>query len=390
MCEYPELAPPKDTEAKAKGKRREAKDGTEDVIGELIGQIVERDQKNAATKQELRLVRAMYQELLARGAGQSSLLAAICDQIASRPAVPVPAAYDVGPVSDDNELELVLMLGCWHIGEIVDAGETVGIGQYDLAIARARALDIAQQAIRYRKERLGQYRVTKLHVVSLGDMMRGLINGVDAGTVRMVTQLTELVDIMTEVMMMLAMSFERIEFTAVPGNHGLSTMQEVFKGKAKDNYDTLAAEMLRRILAQQPNIRWHIPVSPFAEVRVGQATFLAMHGDSLKALKGLPQYGMREGYLRLRAMVDQTQRDARTARNPADPYHLVTAHFHDPMFVHVAADNALISVGSLVGGNELGINAVGDAKPPSQTLISVSPQGHITDYWPLRPKEVGV
>ena len=285
-------------------------------------------------------------------------------------------------VNGDVETETaVLLLGDWHVGEVTDIEETGGIATYDTDIARRRALYTVQSAVRIAKGHLkGGYHIPNIEVFGLGDFVSGIIHKELEVTNEqgIVEQILEASRILAESLLLLSQHFETVTFTGVVGNHGRVEMQRYFKMKAKNNYDRLVYEIVKVMLANQPNITINVSLSFWALRKVENTRFLIMHGDNIKGWMGFPFYGENRAYMKMRALLEGYGNGFDT---------LVLGHFHTPNIFQVQRDE-VINNGSTKGGDEYSLGAVSAACDPVQVFFGVHPKRGRTWTFYLNSKSV--
>jgi len=105
--------------------------------------------------------------------------------------------------------------------------------------------------------------------------------------------------------------------------------------------------------------------------------FLQTHGHDVKSWNSIPWYGLNRLVTNINAL---------EASRGTPIHHYLFGHFHTEASLPHAAGESFIN-GSLIGGNEFSINAMGKAGQPTQWLLGVHKTHGVTHRWPIRPLE---
>ena len=135
-----------------------------------------------------------------------------------------------------------------------------------------------------------------------------------------------------------------------------------------------AKEMLRNV----PHVRFHIPDSYSVGFEVEGWNFLMTHGHDVKSWNSIPWYGLNRLVSNINAL---------EASRGVTIHHYLFGHFHEASSLPHAAGESFIN-GSLIGGNEFSMNALGKMGRPCQWMLGVHPVHGVTHRWPLSADRV--
>ena len=336
---------------------------------------VEAEQTRQAKARELREER----EALRAVAGEKSLrrtLEALCAAVI--PQCPPPPPYRPTPAPSATEESLVLMLSDWHAYEQVSAERTRGFGHYNAEVfgQRVRRIVDTYVSIKGRMEQGGGWRFPELVVGVNGDLVSGTIHEVErhSDAPNIVLAVYGCASVLATALRDLSAHHERVTVYCSSGNHG--RLPDARRMQQKDplrSWDTLIYLMAKEALRDCPNVTVHIPDSYSVAFEVQGWRFLQTHGHDVKSWNSIPHYGINRYVGNLNAL--------EASRNTAIHYFLF-GHFHNKTSLEHAAGEWFIN-GSLIGGTEFGLNALGKVDEPCQWLLGVHKDHGVTHRWPL-------
>lgn len=181
------------------------------------------------------------------------------------------------------KVDVVAMLNDTHIGVIIDKEEIGGINEFDFKQACRRFAFYVKQVINYKKHKRSQ--VDKLHLVLNGDLIAGLIHGLDTkGIHLMVHQVNAAVHIFTHVISNLAKDYAHIEVHGIAGNHcrsvhknhGQRAVSEVY-----DSYANLIFYSLSTAFRESKRIGFNFPKTPYGFIDLPAGRAMYVHGDHI-------------------------------------------------------------------------------------------------------------
>ena len=264
--------------------------------------------------------------------------------------------------------EFVLDWSDLHAGEIVSLEETGGINEYDWDIMLKRLDRVREALFSYQDNR--PYRVKKLYVFALGDMLSGNIHAeleatneipLAEATVQLGIDGAEWIESLTE-------RFEEVEVHGVVGNHPRAHKKPWAK-QGYDNADWTAYHIMSQALRKNDRIRFEIPKANQHRVIVaGRFPNLIWHGDGVRSsMPGVPWGGIMRRVASLRNQYQQ-------ANQPVEYFHC--GHFHT---ANAVEQGRIIVNGSVKGVDEYSLKAFGGGQPPVQVLSTFHPTRGLTD-----------
>jgi|SRR5208282_79514 len=260
--------------------------------------------------------------------------------------------------------EALLSIGDIHYGEIVSSADTMGIGGYNMSIAKKRLEQVFALAIDSANE-LG---VDVLNIALIGDMIDGIIQhdsllGMETGVVESIIQIA---DYIAQLIREASKQFPTIKVVCVPGNHG----RILYAGKPNNkkyvefNFDTLVYNFVKKELAAiVPDFQ--IPKSIFTIMPIMDTKVFVTHGHIFggggNGYSVVPN-NIGKNMAKLNSLVGKIGKNVDFS---------ICGHFH------VAIETLsfdLIPVyisGSLVGGDEYSINQLCRSSKPSQGFWAI-------------------
>jgi hypothetical protein len=262
---------------------------------------------------------------------------------------------------------MVLLWSDAHAAETVSPEETQGINAYDWREMMRRHDELRRGIVSYVQHR--SYKVDKLIVLGLGDMLSGNIHDELAETNEM--PLAEAAVQFgldgAEFLESLVPHFPAIEFHGVVGNHPRAHRKPRAKQK-HDNADWIAYQIMRQRLAQVPSITWSIPRGSRALVNVYGRRILALHGDGIRSTMVSVPWG---GIIRL---AEKLRNEYAAAGIAID--HFALGHYHEANSVK---NRRILMNGSIKGVDEFSLERFGGGEPPTQLLLSFHPKRGLAD-----------
>lgn len=225
-----------------------------------------------------------YVSKLEKDLGNSQLLHDRILESISKIIKPLPKIKSVklkNSSKSNEKVECVAMLNDTHIGAIIDPEEIGDINSFDFKEACRRFAFYVKQVANYKKHKRGQ--VSKLHVILNGDLIAGIIHGLDTkGIHLMVHQVNAAVHIFTHSIIHLLAEYPEIQVHGIAGNHdravhknhGKRAVSEVF-----DSYSNIIFFALSTAFRGNKQVSFNFPKTPygFIDLPAGRAMFA--HGD---------------------------------------------------------------------------------------------------------------
>lgn len=279
------------------------------------------------------------------------------------------------PASSDPH-EMILLWSDTHFGEVVSAEETNGMNEYDMDICWDRHRNLRDALFSYVQNR--PYRISKLHVLALGDMLSGSIHEElrETNEVPLAETAVEFGERGAEWLNSLLAEFDHVEFCGVVGNHPRFTKKMPAK-KSFDNADWISYHYMRGLLRNHPGISFDIPKAHSHLHTVLGRHVLLSHGDSIMStMPGVPWGGVMRRVNQLHAQYVQQG-------VVVDLY--CFGHFHQRALVNGPGGSRIALNGSIKGVDEYGLKRYGGGEGPGQLLLTYHEERGVTDVSYLDP-----
>lgn len=240
---------------------------------------------------ELRRLRSAYRQLVKNESIVQRVSAQVMSEVKAWPSV-APGVYAGEP--DDGfftEQDAVIVNSCLHFGEVVSHSQTMGLGGYDPYMAAARYQYFVDAVINILKRHHAGVPIKRLWVVNVGDNTSGNIhkelqvtNAFPLGS-----QFVRAAYLLASGLRDFAANFEEVKFIGTVGNH--TRFEQKPQNKEKfDSGDWIIYQIMKSLLAEQKNVEFNIPDSPWATQNILGHEFFFTHGDSIRAWMGFPWY----------------------------------------------------------------------------------------------------
>lgn len=211
---------------------------------------------------------------------QEQMLAVLNAKIKPLPKINPPK---ITKINKSEQIEIVGMLNDTHIGVIIDKEEIGGINEFDFKQACRRFAFYVKQAINYKKHK--RKNVTKLHLILNGDLIAGLIHGLDTkGIHLMVHQVNAAVHIFTHVISTLAKEYAAVEVHGIAGNHDRSVHKNHGKravSEVYDSYSNLIFYSLSTAFRNSNQIHFNFPKTAYGMFNLPAGRAMYAHGDHI-------------------------------------------------------------------------------------------------------------
>lgn len=330
-------------------------------------------------QEQVALARA-ERELLEAVAGEKSFRSFL-EQLASATVEKLPKVQPPRKVraSAGTAIEdVVQVFSDFHGGEIVTAERTRGFNEYSTRILAQRLRRVVDShiSIKQRMERGKGWKFERLHIALNGDLVSGTIHEIerhsDAKNVIMAVYAVAMV--LAQAIRDFAAEYPEVIVYCTSGNHG--RLPDARRMQQKDptrNWDTMIALLAQEHLRASPHIEFNIPDSYSVGFDVRGWSFLQTHGHDVKSWNSIPWYGLNRLVGNLNAL------EASRARTI---HYWLFAHFHSKSSLEHASGESFIN-GSMIGGTEFSLNALGKSDKPCQWMLMVHEEHGVTSRWPL-------
>lgn len=299
------------------------------------------------------------------------LLTETAERVAAAVTVATPPALVVrsGKSAHRTPFSAVLQLSDWQIGERISASETSGFGEYNWAIAQRRIAMIVAKFREWIETHRAHFNIPELVVLAEGDFVSGDIHRELSVTNEfpVPVQIARAGLLLGRAVSELSQAFENVRLVEIGGdNHGRYQPKPQFKQKAANNASYLVYTIANQFLAEHANVTPTMPDGFQTRVEIAGKQFLCEHGDNVKAVMGIPYYGMarHKGREAQRRMADHLYYD-----------YMALGHWHVPAIIE---GNILVN-GSLCGTTEYD-HGFGRHAHPAQVSFLVHPKWGIFDW----------
>ncbi len=182
-----------------------------------------------------------------------------------------------------DKVEVVGMLNDTHIGLIVDSEEIGGINEFDFQEACRRFALYVKSLAGFKKHKRNQ--VSKLHLVLNGDLISGLIHGLDTkGIHLMIHQINGAVHIFTHTIANLLNEYPEIEVHGVAGNHDRGVHKNHGQravGEVYDSYANIVFYSLSTAFRNNPQVKFNFPKAAYGFINLPAGRAMYAHGDHI-------------------------------------------------------------------------------------------------------------
>lgn len=355
---------------------------TGDPLAPLVSAAPVDPVEAARQREERRKQLREENDLLKSIAGERSLRAFL-EKLARDTAAtfPAPPAYRPPPVSRGvapTTTTVVQLLSDFHAGEVVSGEGTRGFNAYDSDVFRERLARIvdAHLLVKAQRERGGGYRHDELVVPLIGDLISGSIHELErhSDQENVVWSVYDCAMALAEALQRLAAAYPKVRLYATSGNHGrLPDARRVQQKDPTRNWDTVIYLLAREHHRLHERMSWVIPNAYSCAWEVYGWRFLQTHGHDVKSWNAIPWYGLNRLVGNLNAL---------EAGRGTPIHYWLFAHFHNAASLPHATGESVIN-GSLIGGTEFSINALGRSDRPWQWVLFVHPELGLTTREPL-------
>lgn len=306
-----------------------------------------------------------------------ALLETLCERYA--PPIDAPPRYVPPRQPKGASCETVIQkLSDLHGGEEVSREGTRGFNEFSTPILAQRLKRVIDShlAIKARMERGNGWAFRKLVIALNGDLVSGTIHEIErhSDTKNIIWAVFAVGHLLAQAIRDLAGQYAEVEVFCTSGNHG--RLPDARRMQQKDptrNWDTMVAMITRAQLANLRHVQWYIPDSYSVAYAVEGWNFCQTHGHDVKSWNSIPWYGLNRLVGNINAL--------EASRSQTIHYWLF-GHFHNPSSLGHASGESFIN-GSLIGGTEWTINALGKADKPCQWMLGVHRDHGVTFRFPL-------
>lgn len=278
-----------------------------------------------------------------------------------------------------KHVSAVIMLGDWHIGEVIEANEIEGVNAYDYEIAKRRIFEIVEDFLKWTKTQRAGYVIDELHVFCVADWISGTIHEelLVTNEFPAIIQAVRAGQLLGEVFRIFDANFKKVTAWEIAAdNHGRLTRKPPMKHRADDNYSQATYAISNEVALKCKHLQTKLLPGVKAVVPVQGFKFLITHGNDMRGWMGLPFYAIQRAFGREAIKRMKLRREYDLGFD-----YLALGHFHVPTIL----ESMVLINGSLCGTTELDhIN--GRYAKPAQCAWLVSPKHGYFNWTEFRGK----
>jgi len=275
--------------------------------------------------------------------------------------------YKKGVVRKKTDHDVILSLTDTHAEEFVSPEEMEGYAEYTWEIYKDRMWATGEELIKRVHEKRSQYKVSRLIVPLLGDMLTGIIHDeLDrTNTWTLPNAVVSTAYILAQLLIKISAEFDEVLVEACVGNHGREDKKPTSKQKVDRNWDYAVYIITRLLTVNNPKIKWNIPKSAAHIFKVQGATILQKHGDNIRSTGIVPYYGIS------RDLAEEHEK-----RRDADFDYCLMGHWHH----YAVIKGHCIICPSMIGPSQYSFNRLHTVYPPEQVVMFSTGDYGIVDF----------
>lgn len=309
-------------------------------------------------------------ELEAGQLDAKGLLSQMSSELRALPRVAVQP-YKFTGKKEYAEEDQILFLSDAHAGEVIDKAEIDGFNEYNFDIMCRRIWDLGRRVVQIKNLHNHAFPIKRLWVFSLGDLVTGEIHSMaETNEFPILSTIMQTAMVVAQFLIKLSAHYEEIQYVGVAGNHD----RRHEKPRTKESYDNWAWILnwaVSLLCRDNPNIKFHVPKSPFVKVNIRGWNWLVRHGHGKTAsFAGIPFYGISKKHSAFQELYRK--------RGGFD--YEAMGHFHQQT---VLKDDKVFINGSIIGANEFAVNELAAYSPPSQRLLGINDKRGVTYMYRL-------
>lgn len=350
----------------------QASKSTMDPVDE-VDEAIQKIAKQRDLRREREVLMAVSGEKSFR-AYLEGIMRDVAPRFAALPPAPTKA---IGP--DTSTETMLFVFSDWHAFEEVKASRTLGFNEFTgpILCERVRRIVSSSLSIKQRLERGNGWRFPEAVIACNGDFISGTIHELekhsDASNVVHAAYATGL--LLAAAIRDLASHFTRVKVKCTAGNHG--RLPDAKKKQMKEptrTWDTAIYLYAMTALSGIDNVEWSIPESFFEVYNIEGWKFCQQHGDDIRSWNNVPYYGIDRFGRNMNALFN--------SRSERIDY-FILSHFHSASEIPAPGGGESFINGSLIGGNEFSIGALGKSDRPVQWLFTINEEFGVASRWPI-------
>lgn len=243
---------------------------------------------------------------------------------------------------------VTLVLSDLHIGSDIRKVETghLDFGRVEESRRLAKVIqETMDYKIQYRNE-------TELNVLLLGDLIQGNLGHDDRDGAPVAEQVNRCIYLLSQGLGQLVSAYPKITVFCNTGNHGRNIARHPNRAVQQkwDSYETIIAFALKQIFINHKNIKFEIPLTPYAIVPLFNKKMFITHGDTVLKI-GYPGTSIKTGSIEA-----QINKINATLPDSEEYSVFVAGHVHTASITHMSNGAVLITNGALVPSDEFAVS----------------------------------
>jgi len=288
------------------------------------------------------------------------------EQAARKLPLAPPPCYVPSNKANRTSEDMGLIFSDLHVGHEHTMEETGNISEYNIDIFHKR-LENLKKAITDIKELHSKlYKIPKLHIFALGDMVEGANTAGAWSQVWIDTPIYDQVMIgyraISDFIYYMLTLFDEVEFYGIYGNHGRIAPSGA--EKKYNNFDLFCYKYIELEFKNNPRIKFNIEKTWWMMTTVQNHNFLLLHGDDIKA-KNPPVTTFLDLERKMTGMIKQI------------PNYTLCGHFHN-CSEYTTHNGRVLMNGSFVGSDVYSISNYMPGNVPEQKIFGIHPKIGIT------------
>lgn len=231
------------------------------------------------TRTEAKAERDKLLNIITEQNQQLEIALALKDAKAGKPLTALKSAKD-------NEAVAFAIASDWHVEETVHAKSVNNLNAFNMEIAEKRINEFFRRVVKLTEIQRSGTKIDTLVLALLGDLMTGYIHEElrEENGLSPTETVLWLIEKISSGLGLLEKNFNRIIIPCSYGNHGRNTIKPRHSTGAKNSYEWMLYQILRK---QLPQFEWQISDGYHNYLDVDGRTIRFHHGDGLKYQGGI-------------------------------------------------------------------------------------------------------
>jgi hypothetical protein len=297
---------------------------------------------------------------------QADIIADKLYEAARKLPIAPPPVYTPTVSSHRTAEDMGLIFSDLHVGHEHTLEETGGLSEYNIDIFLQRMENLKKAITDIKELHSKLYKIPKLHIFSLGDIVEGANTAGAWSAVYIGTPVFDQVMIgyraIADFIYYMLTLFDEVEFYGLYGNHG--RIAPTGAEKKYNNFDLFCYKYLELEFREQPRIKFNIEKSWWMIKEVQNHKFLMVHGDDVKG-KNPPVTSFLDLERKMTGLTKQI------------PNYTLCGHFHN-CSEFTTHNGRILMNGCFVGGDVYSLSNAMPGNIAEQKLFGIHPKIGIT------------